>query len=122
MESVPSPHSSVLDEETFLQSTMGDARLARMVVDAFLQSTPGLLSLCRERRDSGELAEARRAIHTVKGSALTLGLNRLAQMCRRVEIELAAGNMAIDHALAEAAALFETSRTVLEEALSRLES
>lgn len=115
-------HDPHLDEETFLQSTMGDARLARMIVDAYLQASPDLLVRCLECRDAGDLKEARRAIHTVKGSAMALGLSQLAQACQGVESRLDQGDLAIDHALGEVAALFESSRSALGEALARLEA
>ena len=55
------------------------------VIDLFLADTPALIASLRsslERRDADEL---RRAAHTLKSNASTLGAAALAELCRGVE-------------------------------------
>lgn len=105
----------LIDEEVFEQSTMGDPRLGKMIVEAFLKASPGLFDQCLAARDQGDLKEARRAIHTVKGSAMTLGLNPLAAACRKVEAALEDGVGDVDGLAAEAREAYAAARAMLVE-------
>lgn len=57
----------------------GDSGL-RLAVAAFARQTPTLLTRIEQAVATGDRPQALRAAHTVRGSALTLGLPRLARV------------------------------------------
>ncbi|MCA8903147.1 MAG: Hpt domain-containing protein [Hyphomonas sp.] len=73
---------ALLDRDTLKAMTGGDASLALEVIDIFREQA-GLWSRLMDPK-----AEARQwadAVHTMKGTSLSLGALRLAQACERAE-------------------------------------
>ncbi len=105
----------MLDEEIFQQSTMGDPHLGRLVVDAFLKTTPQLLADFEAAEARGNDAEARRAIHSLKGSSMTLGIHPLSRACRILEETFDNGTRRQADTLHEVRELFDRARVLLRE-------
>jgi diguanylate cyclase (GGDEF)-like protein len=89
------------------------------MVDAFLQDTPARLQAMQFALANGDSATLKEEAHSIKGSSLNLGAQRLAGLCKRVE-EMA-GEMGVEGAAEPVSAVLEslvdefgTVRAVLE--------
>lgn len=98
-------HLQVLDESAPLRlfrafGTDG-ASLLREIVAAFLSDAPESIAALNQALRQRDAGTARRAAHTLKSNAATLGAGRLEAAAREVEHRLARGDLAgADDALA----------------------
>jgi PAS domain S-box-containing protein len=76
-----------------LRELGGDEFLAE-VVDAFLTDAPNLLATLRRSLQQGDVDELRRAAHTLKTNAATLGAESFAGLCRELEERARSGELA----------------------------
>jgi HPt (histidine-containing phosphotransfer) domain-containing protein len=67
-----------------LRELGGDDFLAE-VIDTFLADVPALLATAHRAVDEADAGEVRRAAHTLKSNAATLGATDLAELCRELE-------------------------------------
>jgi len=65
----------------------GDAELVEELIAVFQTDTAGRLEIMRRAVDAADYATLRLEAHTIKGSALQVGANRLADVCRQMEME-----------------------------------
>ncbi|MCX4239998.1 response regulator [Paraliomyxa miuraensis] len=75
----------LLDRGQLDEATDGDAALASELLSMLFETSDKSLEQASRALVRGDQDEARRAIHSVKGAAATLGAARLAQACKRVE-------------------------------------
>ena len=73
------------------ESMGGDEEFVAELVDQFIADTPGLITAARAGLESGDIAEVRRAAHTLKSNAATFGAHELAERSRRLEEAAKAG-------------------------------
>ncbi len=77
---------SVLDSIRAIGGKDNRALLAK-VISKYFESAPELLERIRQAHARGDHEALRLASHTLKSSSANLGANRLAQLCREVEIQ-----------------------------------
>ncbi|MEH3146604.1 MAG: Hpt domain-containing protein [Methylobacterium frigidaeris] len=80
---------SLLDRDHLARQTYGDEALGRELLDLFAEQCRRLgPAIADEGRAAGDRADL---AHTLKGSALGVGANRVAALANRVEAALRAG-------------------------------
>jgi two-component system sensor histidine kinase/response regulator len=84
----------VFDEAGMLARLMGDAELARTVIDGFLADVPRLIEALRGCVEQGDLAGALRQAHTIKGASAAVGGEALRAVSAAVEAAATAGDAA----------------------------
>lgn len=68
-----------------LRAALGDDQLVADLIQVFLSQTPGDLATLASAMRNGDQQEIAATAHLIKGSALTFGATRLAQLCARLE-------------------------------------
>ena len=84
---------AVFDPEDLLARLMGDDRLARKVVAAFLSDAPRRFSLLEKCLEEGDAQGARLQGHAMKGAAATVSARSLCDLGRDAETAAAAGEL-----------------------------
>ncbi len=82
------PGSEVLDQPTLdglLDSLGGDVEFLKELMDAYLDSTPGLLAAMRQATAAGDGAALQRAAHSLKTGSANMGALALAAQCKQLE-------------------------------------
>ena len=82
------PGSEVLDLPTLaalLDSLGGDVDFLKELVDAYLDSTPGLFAAMRKAAAAGDAPGLQRAAHTLKTGSANMGALALAARCKELE-------------------------------------
>jgi CheY-like chemotaxis protein len=118
------PDGAVFRPEVLAASCDGAAGIIAEVLDSFVTETPADLDRIVGALAAGNLAEARRAAHGVRGACVTVGAEALAEACLRIEAPSEGvappGSEAVRSALAEAwdplLAAIEAHREALEPA------
>jgi HPt (histidine-containing phosphotransfer) domain-containing protein len=80
--------SEVLDQPTLaalLDSLGSDVDFLKELVDAYLDSTPGLFAAMRQAAAAGDAAGLQRAAHTLKTGSANMGALALAARCKELE-------------------------------------
>jgi HPt (histidine-containing phosphotransfer) domain-containing protein len=72
---------------------LGGDDFLREVVEAFLTDAPALIASLRSSLEQRNGEELRRAAHTLKSNAATLGAEEFAELCRTVEQQVKAGRL-----------------------------
>jgi two-component system sensor histidine kinase/response regulator len=84
---------ALFDEAQLADVCGGDAEFRDQLVTSFLVQTPdGVSDLCRAL-EAGDVTAAKKAAHTLTGSAAVLGAQRLSVLTRRICDEAAAGHL-----------------------------
>ncbi len=81
----------LMNREAALKRIGGSESLLNRMCTQFLKETPHLLDGCAVAVSEGDLKQAQKTLHTVKGVAATLGAERLACMARQGEGACKAG-------------------------------
>jgi CheY-like chemotaxis protein/HPt (histidine-containing phosphotransfer) domain-containing protein/anti-sigma regulatory factor (Ser/Thr protein kinase) len=71
----------------------GTPDLLEQVVHLYVQSSPDLMAAIREGCIAGNHEQVRVAAHTLKSSSANLGAQRLAELCKRLELAARAGTL-----------------------------
>jgi len=82
------PEAEIIEQKTlaaFLDSLDGDVDFLKELVDAYLDSTPGLLAAMRQATAAGDAAGLQRAAHTLKSGSANMGALALAALCKQLE-------------------------------------
>ena len=82
------PGSEDLDQPTLaalLDSLGGDVDFLKELVDAYLDSTPGLFAAMRRAAAAGDGAGLQRAAHSLKSGSANMGALALAALCKQLE-------------------------------------
>ena len=82
------PDNEILDQPTLaalLDSVGGDVDFLKELVDAYLDSTPGLFAAMRQAAAAGDAAGLQRAAHTLKTGSANMGALALAAQCKNLE-------------------------------------
>ena len=82
------PDNEILDQPTLaalLDSVGGDVDFLKELVDAYLDSTPGLFAAMRQAAAAGDAAGLQRAAHTLKTGSANMGALTLAAQCKQLE-------------------------------------
>jgi HPt (histidine-containing phosphotransfer) domain-containing protein len=84
----------VLNRPALLQRVGGDRALLREVIQLFVSTSAGHVAVIREALAAGDVDRLRRAAHTLKGSAGSLGAVAVAETARRLEAAAARADLA----------------------------
>jgi HPt (histidine-containing phosphotransfer) domain-containing protein len=76
-----------------LQAAGGGEGLVAELVDLFVDDVPARLESIREAMAAGDPEALLQTAHSLKGSAATLGADRMAEICRQMEVSGRAGEM-----------------------------
>ncbi|MGH3028437.1 MAG: response regulator, partial [Gaiellaceae bacterium] len=87
----PAVDAAVLDR--LAESMGGDDAFVAELIQQFVADSPGLVSAARRGLETGDGEEVRRAAHTLKSNAATMGANELADRSRRLELAAKAGEL-----------------------------
>ena len=82
------PEAEIIDQKTLaalLDSLGGDIDFLKELVDAYLDSTPGLLAAMRQAAAAGDGAGLQRAAHSLKSGSANMGALTLAVLCKQLE-------------------------------------
>jgi len=93
-----------------LRSQLGSAEALRQPVELFATQTPDLLADMRRAIEAGDAETVRGDAHKLKGGCMTLAVTHMAELCRELELRLAADSLdgatelvdQIEHAFAQA--------------------
>ena len=69
----------------------GDTSFELEIVETFLECAPDLITATKESLGSGQTEAATRSLHTLKGSALSVGASRFGKCCAELESALKHG-------------------------------
>ncbi len=83
----------VFDQAGLMGRVMGDAALARMVTDGFLNDIPHLIETLRAGLQSGDAAAAMRHAHSIKGASANVGGEVLRGAAEAIERAVAGGDL-----------------------------
>jgi PAS domain S-box-containing protein len=89
----PSPQETILDPTGVLKAVGGDRELLRELVTMFVEECPRMLGEIRNALAEGNAARLRRAAHSLKGAAATLGGVECVTLALQLENLGRAGNM-----------------------------
>lgn len=106
----------VFNEAALLKRLMGDPELAAQILDRFLQDAHSIFEAYREASQAGDAVKLNAQAHKLKGTASTLGAERLAEVCLRVEM------LAKNGSLREASSLLPRVSAAFDELLQALHS
>jgi HPt (histidine-containing phosphotransfer) domain-containing protein len=79
--------------ERLAESMGGDDAFVAELIEQFLADSPALVAAARKGLETGDAEEVRRAAHTLKSNAATMGANELADRSRRLEVAAKAGEL-----------------------------
>jgi HPt (histidine-containing phosphotransfer) domain-containing protein len=77
-----------------LESVNGDREFLGELIEAFIADSPTLFAQLRGGLASGDAGLVRQAAHTLKSTSASFGALRLAEACRAMEAQAAAGDLA----------------------------
>jgi len=83
----------VFDRAALLDRLMDDEALLVDILKEFITNTPELIARLKESVEAGDTEEARRAAHTLKGSASNISAVALTETARRAEMDARNGNL-----------------------------
>ncbi len=92
-EGAPAPAVDVFDSAGMMDRLMGDAELARIVVDGFLEDAPRLIEALRNSLEEGDATAAIRGAHTIRGASATVGGEGLRAVAWEMEKAGTAGDL-----------------------------
>jgi CheY-like chemotaxis protein len=75
------------------ESMGGDDAFVAELIEQFVTDSPTLVAGARKGLETGDAEEVRRAAHTLKSNAATMGANELADRSRRLELAAKAGEL-----------------------------
>ncbi|MDX2064196.1 MAG: Hpt domain-containing protein [Fimbriimonadaceae bacterium] len=77
---------AVFNAEVLAEASMGDAEFAEQLIEVFVESSSGLIDEFEAALVTADYPRATRAIHSLKGSSRTLGLDRLGHVASELEM------------------------------------
>ena len=111
------PDFEVLDQPTLaglLDSLGGDVDFLKELIDAYLDSTPGLFAAMRQAAAAGDGVSLQRAAHSLKTGSANMGALALAALCKQLE------DMGRSGALAHAEERIDTAAAAYDEVAQAL--
>jgi PAS domain S-box-containing protein len=111
---VEAPSFVVLDRQALTDRVLGDEDVAGMILETFVEHTPGLIVTVKVALESGNREEVERGAHTIKGSSANIGGDALCSVAGEMEAAARAGDL--DGAAALTASL-EEQYELLREAI-----
>jgi two-component system sensor histidine kinase/response regulator len=110
-----------LDLEPTLANIGGDRKLLRALLQEFEREATSLIKDVRQLLAAGQQRDAARKLHTIKGTAATLGAGELAQAAKQAELAVNDGNVEqTDDCLQRCQALLQPIITELQVLLPTL--
>ena len=89
------PATPIFDRAGMMARLMDDEELIRLVVENFLEETPGQMASLKAYLEAGEAPGAERQAHTLRGAAANVGGERLRAMAFEIESAARAGDLGI---------------------------
>ncbi len=84
----------LFDPDDFMNRMMDDIEMARVIIEGFMEMSPGLLAQIATHIRQGETREAGQTAHSLKGSAGNLSASPLADLAFRMECAGKDGDLA----------------------------
>ena len=109
---MPAGETQVFDLEALVERLDGDLRLARELVETYLDESPGMRAGVRDALRSRDASRLFRAAHSLRGALAAVAALGAQQLADRLESEAGRGELASD-----LAAALETELDRLEQAL-----
>ena len=75
----------VFNYKEFMKRVMDDKELAKTVLDNFLEDIPNQIELLKENINKGDIKEAERIAHSIKGASANIGGEALREIAFRIE-------------------------------------
>jgi CheY-like chemotaxis protein len=107
---------SIFEEGTLLGRVLGDAEVARMAIQAFLDEAPGRLEAAQEAQRKGQIGVVRDNAHALKGACGNIGCKQMAKCASDLETWSASAG-----AIEDGASYFQALMAVWGESRSRLQ-
>lgn len=99
-----------------LDSLGGDVEFLKELVDAYLDSAPGLFAAMRQAAANADAAGLQRAAHTLKSGSASMGALALAARCKELEDMGRAGSLdGAEARIAAAAAAYDDVAAALRD-------
>lgn len=99
------PEAVTLDDSVlrslYAMCAAGDRALVDDLVDTYLDSTPRQIDALRGAIEAHDLERVVRTLHSMKGSAATIGALRLAAVCRSLEQSVRSGRVQLERSVIE---------------------
>lgn len=85
--SAPDPAVETLDRSVIaeIRKSTGSPEFTAMLINQFLDEASSYVDTLREAARQSDATTLKRTAHTLKGTSLTLGAQRMAAICRRIE-------------------------------------
>ena len=112
----PQPKLPIFDKASIMSRLMGDADLARTVVEGFLEDMPRQFELLRACMGRGDISGAERQAHSIKGASANVGGEAFRAIAADMEQHCHEGQMDAAHALL---ADLDTQFNILKEAIRK---
>jgi HPt (histidine-containing phosphotransfer) domain-containing protein len=113
------PQTEIIEQRTLaalLDDLGGDVGFLKELVDAYLDSTPGLLAAMRQAAANGDAAGLQRAAHTLKTGSASMGALALAALCKELEDVGRSGSLdSAEARIAAAAAAYDDVAAALRD-------
>jgi len=77
--------SPIFDREGFLDRLMGDAEMAQMVIEVFLDDIPKQIESLKCSLETNDVATTERIAHSIKGAAANVGGEALRELAAEIE-------------------------------------
>jgi PAS domain S-box-containing protein len=84
---------AVFDKASLVRRLSGDRELTAAVIESFLQDMPRQVSALADSLDRGDIPDARRRAHGLKGAAANIAGDALSSAAREVELACEAGDV-----------------------------
>jgi CheY-like chemotaxis protein/HPt (histidine-containing phosphotransfer) domain-containing protein len=89
----------IWDKAGLLERLMGDEDLAKEIISDFLDDIPTQIQALRECLEQGDVLNAQRRVHTIKGVSANVGGEALREAALELEKAAATGDLTADRAL-----------------------
>jgi PAS domain S-box-containing protein len=87
------PEPKVFDRAAVLARLMGDEELVQMLMESFLEDTPGLIEALRQSLAAGDASGAEHYAHSIKGASANLAADKLRRVAFEMEEALKNGRL-----------------------------
>ena len=89
--------ATVYDQFSFLERLMGDAEMAKMVIETFLDDIPNQIESLKASIETEDIETIECITHTIKGAALNIGAEVLGELAAEIEAACKDGNISLVH-------------------------
>lgn len=89
---LPGPDTPIIDESRLMEEFGGDTEILAELRDLFMEHAPPLYESMRQAMVDQNLEVIARDAHSLKGACATYGAQRIAMVCKVIELAAKAGD------------------------------